>query len=378
MRGIKLVVFGVVLAAVIAAGVVYGIEWYRVGRFIEETDNAQVAADSVAIQPEINARVVDVPVAENQVVDKGQLLVRLEDKDLTTQRDRAAAQLRQARANLQATERQITLQQARIEQAAARVDSAKAETERSRLDLQRAKSLEKRSYSSRQELDNAQAAYRVARSEGQAARATLTAEKRQLPVLKAQRDQASAAVADAEAALAYARHQLDKTRIVAPAAGVVGDVTVEAGSMAQPARTLLHVVPLPEVYVVANFKETQIARMEIGQPVDIHVDAYPDRVFKGRVASLSPATGAQFSLLPQDNATGNFNKIVQKVPVRIRVTEPPERLALLRPGLSVVPEVDTRETGEGRVYRNQDRNPLADADQGERSGPDDNRDGGRP
>lgn len=202
--------------------------------------------------------------------------------------------------------------------------------------------LRARNYSSEQTLQNAEADYAVAVARRKAAEATLAAERLKMPVLKSDIDSAEAQLVRAQANLADATDQLAKAVIRAPSDGVVGDLTVETGAMAQPARTLLHLVPIPHVYVVANFKETQIGRMAIGQPVEVHVDAYPDQVFEGVVDSLSPGTGTQFSLLPQDNATGNFNKIVQKVPVRIRLTGPAEALPKLRPGLSVIPAVDTR------------------------------------
>ncbi len=146
----------------------------------------------------------------------------------------------------------------------------------------------------------------------------------------------------ASADLDYARHQLDKTRIVAPRDGVIGNLRVEVGTLAQPSLTLLQLVPIESAYVAANFKETQLERIRVGQPVAVHLDAYPDITYEGIVDSLSPATGTEFSLLPQDNATGNFNKIVQRVPVKIRVTGPTEALSQLRAGLSAVPEIDTR------------------------------------
>ena len=167
--------------------------------------------------------------------------------------------------------------------------------------------------------------------------------QRQLAVAESDVTRAEANLDAANADLDYARHQLDKTRIVAPRDGVVGNLRVEAGTLAQPSLTLLQLVPIESAYVAANFKETQLERIRIGQPVEVHLDAYPDTTFDGVVDSLSPATGTEFSLLPRDNATGNFNKIVQRVPVKIRITGPVESLGQLRAGLSAVPEVDTRD-----------------------------------
>lgn len=339
-----------IAGVLLLAGAFYGLHWYRVGRFIEETDNAYIHADSVAIQPEISARITAIPVEENQRVHQGDVLVELDRTGLAARKKAAEAQVDLARSSLTKTQQQVALQQSRIKEAQSNVDSARAEEHRSLLNLKRAKKLEARKYSSTQSLQNAEADYAVAVAKRKAAEATLATQTLQLPVLKSDTDSAKAQLTQARENLADAADQLAKTVIRAPEDGVIGDLTVEAGSMVQPARTLFHLVPVPNVYVVANFKETQIGHMAIGQPVEVHVDAYPDQVFRGVVDSLSPGTGTQFSLLPQDNATGNFNKIVQKVPVRIRFTESADRLNRLRPGLSVIPAVDTRDQGEGIAY----------------------------
>lgn len=166
--------------------------------------------------------------------------------------------------------------------------------------------------------------------------------KRQLTVAEASVDSAQANRDAAAAELAYERNQLDKIRLTAPRSGVVANVGVEVGDLAQPSMTLMQLVPIESAHVIANYKETQITRMRVGQPVEIEIDAYPGIGFKGVVESLPPATGSEFSLLPRDNATGNFNKIVQRVPVKIRVTGPVKALDRLRAGLSVVPQIDTR------------------------------------
>lgn len=345
----KLLAAGVAVALLVT-GVFYGLNWYRSGRFIEETNNAYVRADSIAIQAEINARVTAVRVHENQRVHKGDVLLELDRTGLAAREKASLAQVDLACSQLSKTEQQVVLQQSRIDEAQSNVDSSEAEERRSLLTLKRAKKLEAKKYSSTQSLENAQADYSVAVARRKAAEATLATQKLQLPVLKTDANSARAQVSEARENLAAAQDQLTKTIIRAPGNGVIGDLTIESGSIAQPARTLFHLVPMPNIYVVANFKETQIGRMAIGQPVDLHVDAYPDQVFHGVVDSLAPGTGTQFSLLPQDNATGNFNKVVQKVPVRIRFTESAETLNQLRPGLSVIPSVDTRETGEGLTY----------------------------
>lgn len=330
---------GLVVVSVIATEAWY---WYEDGRFIEETDNAYVKADSVSVRPEISARISKVKVRENQRVKAGSVLVQLDDADYVARVSEAEAQLAVGETAVVNAQAQIKLQDKTILESQANIDAAKAELHRSELELNRFKVLEKQSFDSKQQLQNAEAAMLVAKAKVDQAIASKAAAEQMIDVLNSQYESARAQLEVLTAQLSYARNQLQKTRIVAPVDGIVGNVGARVGSAAQPSQTLLYLVPLPNVYVVANYKETQIAHMSQGQPVTLHVDAAPDVTFSGVVESISPASGTEFSLLPADNATGNFNKIVQRVPVRIRVTGPEEALPLLRPGLSVVPEVDTR------------------------------------
>ncbi|MBZ9559160.1 HlyD family secretion protein [Halomonas coralii] len=337
------VVVALVAVVALAALAWWGWHWWRTGRFLEETDNAYVHTDSVAIRAELSARVAEVAVDDNQSVARGALLVRLDDDSYRDQVSQAQAQLAVATASIAQATRRVALQQAAIDEARAQVEAAQADVDQARQHLERSSKLASRNYASRQQREDDQAALRVARATLAAREASVISARRQLAVAESDVDSARANRDAAEADLARARHQLEKTRIVAPRDGVVGNLTAEAGTLAQPSLTLLQLVPIESAYVVANYKETQLARMRVGQPVEIHVDAYPDITFTGVIDSLSPATGTEFSLLPQDNATGNFNKIVQRVPVKIRVTGPDDALGRLRSGLSVVPEVDTRE-----------------------------------
>lgn len=342
----------VALVAVIALAALiwWGIGWWHVGRFIEETDNAYVHADSVALRAQVSARVVEVAVDDNQPVDRGQLLVRLDAGDYRDRVAQAEAQQAVASAELVRARRQLALDDAAIDEAEAQVVASQADVERARQHLARSQSLASRQFASRQQREDDQAALAIAESTLAARRAAVTSAKRRLAVSEAGVESAQANLEAAGADLAYARHQLDKTRLLAPRDGVVGNITVEAGDLAQPSLTLMQLVPVDSAYVVANYKETQTARMRVGQPVTLHVDAYPDIAFEGVVDSLAPATGTQFSLLPRDNATGNFNKIVQRVPVKIRVTGPDEALDRLRAGLSVVPEIDTRDIDAEAIH----------------------------
>ncbi|WP_192035374.1 HlyD family secretion protein [Halomonas sp. YLGW01] len=327
----------------LAAFVWWGLGWWQTGRFIEETDNAYVRTDSVAVRAELSARVAEVAVDDNQAVKRGDLLVRLDAESYRDRVTQAEAQQAVAAASIAQSRRQVDLQEAAIDQARAQQQAAQAEVDQARQHLERSSSLAVNNYGSRQQREDDQAALRVAEANLAKSRAAVVSAERQLAVAESDVTRAEATLEAASADLDYARHQLDKTRIVAPRNGVVGNLSVEAGTLAQPSLTLLQLVPIESAYVAANFKETQLARIRVGQPVEVHLDAYPDITFDGVVDSLSPATGTEFSLLPQDNATGNFNKIVQRVPVKIRVTGPIEALSQLRAGLSAVPEVDTRE-----------------------------------
>ncbi|MDI4637196.1 MULTISPECIES: HlyD family secretion protein [Halomonadaceae] len=334
----------VALAGLIALAALgwWGLGWWQTGRFIEETDNAYVRTDSVAVRAELSARVAEVAVDDNQTVERGDLLVRLDAETYRDQVSQAKAQQAVAVASIVQSRRQVALQQAAIDQANAQIEASQADVDQARQHLERSSSLAVNNYGSRQQREDDQAALRVAEANLAKSRAAVVSAKRQLAVAESDVTRAEANLDAANADLDYARHQLDKTRIVAPRNGVVGNLRVEAGTLAQPSLTLLQLVPIESAYVAANFKETQLERIRVGQPVEVHLDAYPDTTFEGVVDSLSPATGTEFSLLPQDNATGNFNKIVQRVPVKIRITGPVESLDQLRAGLSAVPEVDTR------------------------------------
>ena len=330
-----------VLTGMVIIGALSVRYWYA-NRYWVETDNAYVQADVIDIRSEIQGRISRLAVQENQFVRTGQLLVEIAPADFQAEVQRAQAQLDIARATRAEAIEQITLQGKKLEAARADIAAAEAEAQRALLELKRARTLAEQEYGSQQRLETAQADDKVARARLLQSRATLAAEQQNLQVLKTKLISADAAITSAQASAEYAEIQLRKTRIVAPTDGVVGDLGARVGNLATPSMSLLRVVPIPNIYITANYKEIQIERMSIGQPVVIHVDAFPELAFQGVVDSLAPATGTEFSLLPQDNATGNFNKIVQRVPVRIRVTGPQDDMPRLRPGLSVVTEVDTR------------------------------------
>lgn len=345
---VKKVILPLIAAAIIGGGGYYGFYWVTEGQYHESTDNAYLQADEVAISPKVSGYVGDLRVAENQPVRKGELMLSIKDEDYRAELKQAEAALDARRAAVQTMDEQITLQMAAIDQAAANVRIAKVELDRTSEDYTRYEDLVKKGAASRQKFDYAKADRQTALAQVAAANATLAVEQGRIGVLRAQKVEAERAVSQAEAARDIAQQALDDTRIYAPFDGVIGNRSVQTGALVQPGEQLLVLVPLPGVYVVANFKETQIGHMAPGQKVRIEVDAFPDADITGRVESFAPATGAQFSLLPPENATGNFTKITQRVPVRIALDNS-ELAKALRPGLSVVVNVDVRD-GDGAEH----------------------------
>jgi membrane fusion protein (multidrug efflux system) len=330
-----------IIAAALAA---FGRQWWTVGRFTESTDDAYVGGDITVIAPKVSGFIARVAVTDNQIVHAGDVLVELDNRDYVAARARAVAAVaaqQAAVANLAATRH---LQEAVIAQAQAGIDSADAEIERSQEEQIRYRRLEKLSAVSLQESQKADADYKNAIASGARARATLSASRRQLDVIDSQNQQAAAALAQAEADRDVADLNLSYTELRAPMDGTVGNRSARAGSYANIGAQLMSLVPARGLWVDANFKESQLARMHAGQTVLVEADVLPGQVFRGRVASLAPATGAVFSVLPAENATGNFTKIVQRVPVRVVLDGDASALGQLRPGLSVVAKVDMRLT----------------------------------
>jgi membrane fusion protein (multidrug efflux system) len=266
----------------------------------------------------------------------------IEDRDFVAKAAQAEAAVGTAEAAVATYANRIQYQQAMIGQAEATVTGADVDLERARLDRRRYAALTSSDFASRQRFETADADARKAEAALDKARAALMAERNQLAVLRSQKAEEEARLAQARASLALARNDLDNTVIRAPFAGTVGNRAARVGQYVKPGTQLAALVPLPQVYVTANFKETQLTHMRPGQPAEIIVDAYPGEHVTGIVESFAPASGAQFSLLPPDNATGNFTKIVQRVPVRIALPAEAPLVQRLRPGLSATVSVDTR------------------------------------
>jgi membrane fusion protein (multidrug efflux system) len=307
----RVVTFGL-LAAALVAGTIFGIRTVRFYKHHAETDDAQIEAHVDPILPRISGYVTEVDVHDNEPVRAGQVLLRIDTRDLQAKADTAEGALQNARA-------QVSVARANV--ATARTAWNKADQ-----DLGRYRALLQKQEISQQQHDTAHAAADAAKSQVEAAVQQVQA--------------ASGQVAQKQADLDWARLQLSYAAVTAPASGVVSKKDVEVGQLVAAGQPLMAIVEGSEVWVVANFKETQLRKMRVGQRVDFTVDAYPKKVFRGRVESFSAATGAKFSLLPPDNATVNFTKVVQRVPVKIVPTEPADSRYPLRAGMSVNAIVD--------------------------------------
>ncbi|MCZ0753276.1 HlyD family secretion protein [Aeromonas enteropelogenes] len=332
------------LAAMVLAllGLLFAGYWYLHGRYFESTDNAYLQSEVTGISSKLSGYISEVLVTDNQSVKAGQLIARLDDREFQSQVAEAQADLHLIQAtieNLAATRAQ---QLSLIQQAEARVASAEAEQLRARQQVQRIGQLNQRHYSSQDSLDEVRASLQVTQAQMQEAKAALQAARERLLVLDAEAKQNQAKLALSEAKLAQARLELGYTELRAPTDGIIGKRSLREGLYVQSGMQVASLVPLQQVWVEANFKETQLAHMQPGQKVEVILDAYPDQPVEGIIDSLAPATGAKFALLPPENATGNFTKIVQRVPVKIRIPEPGPLAGKLRPGLSTEVIVDTR------------------------------------
>jgi membrane fusion protein (multidrug efflux system) len=331
-----LVVLGVAVAAW------FGFDWLIVGRFTISTDDAYVQAYNTTLAAKISGYIASVPVVDNTHVHTGDVIATIDDGDYRLAVDSARAKVVTQQATIARIGHQITAQEAAVEQAKTQLVSAQAAATRTALELERQNLLVARDASSRQLLEQAQANRDQAVAAVHGAHAAIDSAAANVEVLKGQQQEAIGTLDELKTALAKAERDLSFTVIRAPLDGVIGNRAVQTGDFVQTGQRLASLVPLDEVYVTANFKETQLARLRPGQPAVIAVDALPEHAIQGIVESFSPASGAVFSLLPPDNATGNFTKIVQRLPVRIHVPPAVARQGLLRPGMSVVVSVNTK------------------------------------
>lgn len=320
----------------------YGYYWWRFGRFFEQTDDAYVGGNVTPIAPHIAGFIAEIAVSDNQRVSAGQLLVRLDDRDVRAAADRASAILDQRQATLDGLRAKYTLQQSMIQEADADVAAKTAQAAFAKLDAERYHTLALSDSGSRQNEQRTAALDKQSQAAVTSAQAGLVAAKQQLDVLNAQIAEAAAAVAQAKADQQTAQLNLSYAEIRSPIDGFVGNRAAQAGSYVARGAYLLTVVPAHDLWVDANFKEDQLARMRAGQSATVVADTLPGHVYHGRLLNLAPATGAVFSIIPPENATGNFTKIVQRVPVRIALDNSDAALRMIRPGLSTTVSVDTR------------------------------------
>lgn len=325
----------------------FGYGWWTDGRYTVSTDDAYIQADMVAISSRVAGQVAEVLAGDNQTVRKGDVLLRLDDRDLQAALQVAQADVASAQADIGAQQAQLRLQASTIGAAEADVASADASATFAKAEAARYADLVRSGSGSVQRAQQADADTRGREAAAQRARASADGARQQVAVLQAQLGRGQAALLRARASAGQAALNLSYATILAPTDGAVGDRTVRAGQYVQPGTRMMTVVPMAAgLYVVANFKETQLSRMGTGEAVAIDVDMLGGEPLRGVVDSLAPGSGSTFALLPPENATGNYTKIVQRVPVRIRLL-PDERLAQLRPGLSVTATVDPRTAPPG-------------------------------
>ena len=341
----RLIALSLTAVAALAA-CAWGVHWWSVDRFIESTDDAYLKADAVVVTPKVGGYVAEVLVQANQAVARGTPLVRLDGRQYQAVSDQARAQAEARDADLQKVQADIVQQQAQLEQAQAQAQVTALAERHARQEMERYAPLGATGAASDERLADLLNTLDQATAQRLAAAAAVKEARARLSTSQAQVAQAQAQVRAAEASRRQSNLDVDDTLLRSAQDGRVGDLSVRVGQFAQPGTRLMSIVPVQQTYLVANFKETQLARMQVGQPVRIHVDALPGEDLHGVVESFSPGTGAQFALLPPENATGNFTKVVQRVPVRIRLDAgtDPARQARLLPGLSVTADVDTRDT----------------------------------
>ncbi|MCA1528030.1 HlyD family secretion protein [Bradyrhizobium yuanmingense] len=320
----------------------YGHDYWANGRYLESTDDAYVKADSTIVAPKVSGYIAKVLVGDNEKVQAGQLLAKIDDRDFKAALDQAKADVAAGEASVRNIDAQLELQQPIIEQSTADVAAAEANLKFAQEERARYDDLMKSGSGTIQRAQQTDAALRASSAQLQHAKSGLVAAQRKVDVLTTQRAQATAQLERARAVAQQAALNLSYTEITAPVDGTVGARSLRVGQYVQAGTQLMAVVPLDAVYVVANFKETQLTHVRPGQPVELHVDSFRNISLRGHVDSLSPASGLEFALLPPDNATGNFTKIVQRVPVKI-VLDDHSLTGLLRPGMSAVPTVDTKQ-----------------------------------
>ncbi len=337
----KTLLVGIGLAALTAA-VYYGERYWTVGRFEVSTDDAYVKADNTTIAPKVAGYIARVLVDDNEKVKAGQVLARIDDRDFKVAVEQANAEVAAAKAAIADKQAALGAQQSTIDAARANVAADEANATFAAQENKRYSDLAKTGFGSVQNAQQAHSRWLAAQAAVTRDQAAFDAARKQLDVVNAGLQQAEANLSRAQAALNQAELNLSYTTILAPVAGEVGARSLRVGQYVQAGTQLMAVVPTQAAYIIANYKETQLADVRPGQAAEIEVDMFPGKVLKGRVDSLAPASGQEFALLPPDNATGNFTKVVQRIPVKIILDGGDSGNLVLRPGISVIPTIDTR------------------------------------
>ena len=336
------VFFGALALLALAAGA-YGVHWFLVGRFHVSTDDAYVRANNSTLGARVSGHIAAIYPRDNAVVHAGDVIFKIDDGDYRIAVDAARTRIATQQATIDRLGRQVTAQESAASQALAQLASAEAGLKRAGLDFDRQQQLSEKGYATHATFEQSEAGRDQGMAAVKAAQAAYNAARDNVEVAKAQQSEARAQLMELQTTLAKAERDLDFTSVRAPVEGTFSNRMVNTGDFIAVGQRLGNVVPLDDVFIDANFKETQLKRIRTGQPVTISVDAYGHRKFLGIVESISPAAGSVFTLLPPDNATGNFTKIVQRLPVRIRVPKDVARQNLLRAGMSVYATVDTTE-----------------------------------
>jgi membrane fusion protein (multidrug efflux system) len=336
----RMVIMGVGLVLALAAAG-YGVHYFVVGRFLVSTDDAYVRANNTMLGARVSGHIAAILAGDNAVVRTGDVVFRIDDGDYRIAVDAARTRIATQQATIDRIGRQVTALQSAVEQAQAQVVSAEAGVKRAGLDFERQQALSAKGFASHAIYEVSEATRDQGIAALKSAQAAFDAARDNVEVTKAQQAEARAQLAELETSLAKAQRDLDFTFVRAPVEGTFSNRLVNTGDFIVVGQRLGNVVPLDDIFIDANFKETQLKRIRPGQPVTISVDAYGHRKFAGFVDSISPAAGSVFTLLPPDNATGNFTKIVQRLPVRVRVPKDVARQNLLRAGMSVYVTVDT-------------------------------------
>jgi membrane fusion protein, multidrug efflux system len=334
-------------AVALAGGVWFGWNYLTVGQYLVSTDDAYVKADNTTVAPKISGYLHEVLVGDNERVKAGQILARIDERDFRVALDQAEADVAAARAAIASKQAQLEIQQSVIGAAKATVDADQATVIFASQENKRYTDLATTGYGSLQNAQQAQSRIANAQAATQRDLANLDSALKQVDLLKAELLQAKATLARAEALQSQAQLNLDYTNIIAPIDGTVGNRTLRVGQFVQAGTQLMSVVPTRGAYVVANFKETQLTDVRTGQLVDIAIDMFPGQAVHGHVDSIAPASGQEFALLPPDNATGNFTKVVQRIPVKIVLDRSNDASIGLRPGMSVIPTIQTRSQAPG-------------------------------